>query len=139
MAVISNQQTDLIKYLSLNGSELSVGSASFSRNSVINASDITTSSGRMKRYYKNNKKILSISYSYLASSSDKTVDGRQGRDFIHNLAVSNPRVLVNYKDDPTGSADEFYGFISNYSDSIIRREIGTQCTYYQVSFEIEEQ
>jgi hypothetical protein len=139
MVAIANQQTSLVKYLSLNGSEITVGASSFRRTSVLNVNDITTDSGRIKRYYKKNKRSLSVSYSYIASSSEKTVDGREGRDFIFNLAMNSPRVLVNYKDDPTGVDNEFYGFITNYRDSIIRRDIITQCTYYSVDFEIEEQ
>jgi len=139
MVAIANQQTSLVKYLSLNGSEITVGASSFRRTSVLNINDIVTDSGRLKRYYKKNKRSLSVSYSYIASSSEKTVDGREGRDFIFNLAMNSPRVLVNYKDDPTGVDNEFYGFITNYRDSIIRRDIITQCTYYSVDFEIEEQ
>jgi len=139
MVAIANQQTSLVKYLSLNGSEITVGASSFRRTSILNINDIVTDSGRLKRYYKKNKRSLSVSYSYIASSSEKTVDGREGRDFIFNLAMNSPRVLVNYKDDPTGVDNEFYGFIKNYRDSIIRRDIITQCTYYSVDFEIEEQ
>jgi len=139
MVAIANQQTSLVKYLSLNGSEITVGASSFRRTSILNINDIVTDSGRLKRYYKKNKRSLSVSYSYIASSSEKTVDGREGRDFIFNLAMNSPRVLVNYKDDPTGVDNEFYGFITNYRDSIIRRDIITQCTYYSVDFEIEEQ
>lgn len=139
MAVIQNQQTSLLKYLSLNGTEITVGSGKISSSEVLNVNDIETASGRIRRYNRQNKKSVSVSYDYIASNSDKTVDGRQGRDFIFNLAVSSPRVLVSYKDDPTGLINEYYGFINNYSESIIRRDIPTQCTYYQLSFEIEEQ
>jgi len=135
----NNQLTDLVKYLSLNGSELTVGSVAYSLTEQINTNDIETVSGRMKRYHRKNSRILSVSYSYIASSSSKTIDGRQGRDFIYNLAISSPRVLINYKDDPTGSVNEFYGFISNYRESIIRREIASQCIYYSLDFELEEQ
>lgn len=139
MVAISNQQTSLIKYISLNGTELTVGASTFSRNDVLNVSDLQTDSGRIKRYHRKNKRSISISYSYIASSEEKTIDGRKGRDFIFNLATSSPRVLVNYKDDPTGSENQFYGFISNYNESIIRRDVLNQCTYYSLTFQVEEQ
>ena len=138
MAVIQNQQTDLVKYISLNGTELTVGGMTYSLSEELNVSDIDTSSGRIKRFYRKNKKAISLSYSYIASNSDKTVDGRVGRDFIYNLAASSPYVLVNYKDESLGEDVQFYGFIDNYTDSIIRRDLQNQCIYYEVNFEIRE-
>jgi hypothetical protein len=139
MAVIQNQQTDLLKYLSLNNTEITVGSGRISSSEVLNVNDIETASGRIRRYNRQNKRSVSVSYEYIPSNSDKTVDGREGRDFLFNLATNAPRVLVSYKDDPTGASNEYYGFINSYSESIVRRDIPAQCTYYQVSFEIEEQ
>jgi hypothetical protein len=139
MAVIQNQQTGLLKYLSLNSTEITVGSAKISSSEVLNVNDIETASGRIKRYNRQNKRSVSVSYDYLPSNSDKTVDGREARDFIFNLAINSPRVLVSYKDDPTGLINEYYGFINNYSESIIRRDISAQCIYYQINFDIEEE
>lgn len=138
MAVISNQQTDLVKYLSLNGTEITVGSARHSGSEQLNVSDIETASGRIKRYHKKNKRSLTVSYEYLPSNSDKTVDGREGRDFIYNLAVSAPQVSVSYKDEPTGTSVSYTGFIDSYTESIIRRDPVGQCVYYRVDFEIVE-
>lgn len=138
MAVISNQQTDLVKYLSLNGSELTVGSAKHSGSEQLNVSDVETAGGRIKRYHKKNKRSLSVSYEYIPSNSDKTVDGRKGRDFIYNLAVSAPQVTISYKDEPNGSVVSYTGFIDSYSESIIRRDPIGQCVYYQINFELVE-
>lgn len=138
MVAIPNQQTDLIKYLSLNSTELTVGASVFSSDTILNVSDIETDSGRIKRYFQKSKKAISVSYSYIASSEEKTVDGRKGRDFIFNLAMNSPKVLVAYKDNPTENQNQFYGYISNYTESIIRRDIITQCIYYSISFQIEE-
>jgi len=138
VAAIPNQQTSLLKYISINGTELTVGAASFSSAETLNVNDIETDSGRIKRYFQKSKRSLNISYSYIPSSEEKTVDGRKGRDFIFNLAMNSPRISISYKDDPTGNENQFYGYISNYSESIIRRDIINQCTYYSVSFQVEE-
>jgi hypothetical protein len=138
MAVIQNQQTSLIKYMSLNNTQITVGGSVISATENLNVSDIETAAGRKKRFYKKNKKSINVSYSYIASSSDKTVDGREGRDFIHNLAVSAPYVFVSYRDDPNGVDEQFYGFIDSYSDSVIRRDIQNQCIYYEMTFDIME-
>jgi len=134
----NNQSAGLVKYLSLNGTELTVGSATHTATEQINANDIETVSGRIKRYHRKNKRSLSVNYSYLAHSSTKTVDGRQGRDFIYNLAVNSPQVTVAYKDEPTGLTVSYTGFIDSYQESIIRRDPATQCIYYTASFEIVE-
>lgn len=134
----NNQQTGLVKYLSLNGSELTVGSAKHSGSEQLNVSDIETAGGRIKRYHKKNKRSLSVSYEYIPSNSNKTVDGRKGRDFIYNLAVNAPQVTISYKDEPTGSAVSYTGFIDSYSESIIRRDPVGRCVYYQINFELVE-
>ena len=138
MAAIENQQTDLIKYVSLNGTEITVGAVQYDLSENLNVAELETASGRLKRYARDNKRTLSIAYSYLPSTNEKTVDGRQGRDFIYNLAANAPAVTVNYKDDPVGDAVQYSGFIDNYSESIIRRDAVAQCVYYTVSFEVVE-
>ena len=134
----NNQSAGLVKYVSLNNTEITVGAVEYDLIENLNVSDLETAAGRIKRYARDNKRTLSISYSYLPSSNTKTVDGRQGRDFIYNLAANAPAVTVNYKDDPTGEAVEYSGFIDNYSEKIIRRDVAFQCTYYEVSFEVVE-
>jgi len=138
MVAIQNQQTDLLVFLSINGTEITEHGRKFSSSEFIQTADVETATGRLKRYYKNNKKTLSLSFNYLPSSSEKTVDGRVGRDFIENLARTSPVVLISYLDKPGGSQKEFYGFISSYSEQLIRRDLSTQCSYYDVSFQVDE-
>ena len=138
MAAIQNQQTALAVFLSINGTEITNHNRTVSIMEEINSSDVETSSGRLRRFYQPNKKSLSLNFGYLPNTSEKTVDGRVGRNFIENLARTAPKVLVNYKDVPTGPNKEFYGFITSYSESIVRRDLLTQCTYYDVQFTIEE-
>lgn len=138
MAVIENQQTSLFGFISINGTGLTVGGQTISINEVINSSDIEMASGNIRRFYRQNKRTITVNYTYLPSSSEKTVDGREGRDFIYNLALNSPSVTVSYKSEPTGSDIQFSGFIESYNESIIRRDIKNQCIYYEVSFEVLE-
>jgi hypothetical protein len=138
MVAIQNQQTDLLKFISINSTELTEGSRKVSINETLSVSDIETSSGRIKRFFNKSKKELSINYSYLGSGTDHTVDGRVGRDFIHNLALNSPSIQVAYVDQPGGPVISFNGFISSYSESIIRRDLSTQCIYYEVQFTVQE-
>lgn len=138
MSVLQNQQTSLLAFFSINGSEMTEGSRKYSSSEFQQVNDIETARGRIRRFYKPNKKIMNISYSYLPSSSDKTVDGKQGRDFIENLANNNPVVFVEYQDDPSGPARSFYGFITSYQETLLRRDLPEQCSYYTVDLVIEE-
>lgn len=139
MPAIQNQQTSLAVFVTINSTEITNHGRTVSISENINASDVETSAGRVKRFYRPNKKSLSFSFTYLPNTQDKTADGRVGRDFLEGLARTAPRVLVSYKDVPTGPNKTFYGFISDYSEEIIRRDLPTQCTYYNVNLTIEEQ
>lgn len=139
MVAIQNQQTDLLYFLSINSTELTEGNRKCSIQQDLSTSDIETAGGRIKRFYSKNKRTLSVSYSYVSSNTDHTVDGRAGRDFIHNLALNNPYVQVSYVDKPDGPTITWYGFISNYRETIIRRDILSQCIYYDVQFSLEEE
>lgn len=138
MVAIQNQQTDLLSFFSLNYAEITEGNRSYSLSFAQNVSDLETAAGRLKRFYKNNKRVMSLSFTYLASNSDKTVDGREGRDYIYNLAMNSPLVFVEYKDIPDLPVKSFYGYLSSYQERIIRRDLNTQCIYYDVDFTIEE-
>jgi hypothetical protein len=135
---IPNQQTDILEFISINSTELTEGSRKSSINQAISVSDVETASGKIKRFFNKNKKTLTINYSYIGSTSGDTVDGRVGRDFIHNLALNSPSVQISYVDKPNGPIISFNAFISNYSESIVRRDLSRQCIYYELSFELEE-
>jgi len=128
-----------VKFLSLDGEELTVGGARFSSSETINASNVETASGRQKRFFSRNKKSLQVQYNYIPSGDSHAFDSRKARDYIYSLATkSPPKILVNYRDDPNGVDVEFYGFIDSYSETILRRDPVAQCIYYDLSFNIEE-
>jgi hypothetical protein len=138
MSVIQNQQTSLLNFISINGTEITNHNRTHSLTEDLRATDNESAGGRIRRFYRKNKKLLGVSFTYLPGTTDKTVDGRAGRDFLHNLALNNPYVTVSYKDAPDKNAISFNAFITNYREVIVRRDLPTQCIYYDVQFEIEE-
>ena len=128
----------IISFISINSTEITEHNRQISTDMAQQVSDVQTASGKTKRFYKKNKKSIKITYSYLPSLAAKTVDGRASRDFISNLALTNPSVLVSYIDNPSNTVSTFYGFIDSYSETLVRRDLQTQCSYYDISFNIEE-
>ena len=139
MPVIQNQQTGLLSFISLNGSELTNHNRKHAVTKTMNVSDIEVASGKLRRFYRPSKSIVSVSYLFLPGPTTHTVDGKNGRNFIENLAKTNPYVYVILRDDPSGATTEFYGFLSNYRESIVRRDFAEQVIFYNIDFEIEEQ
>ena len=127
-----------VLFMSLNGTEITNHNRKISITENLSVSDVQTAGGRIRRFYKRTDKSLSIEFTYLPDKSAKTVDTRAGRDFLFGLAYSNPLVLVSYKDKPDSDFQEFYGYISGYQETLVRRDLKTQCSYYDVSFTIEE-
>lgn len=128
-----------ISLLSINGTEITDHNRRYSMSQFQQVSDVETVSGRVKRFYKNNKNIMKITFSYLPSLASQTSDNKAGRDFIHNLALNSPKVTVSYKDEPSGTTKIFTGFINDYSETIVRRDLAIQCIYYDIDLSIEEQ
>jgi hypothetical protein len=135
---IQNQQTSLLDFISLNGTALTNHNRRYSLSESVLSSDSEVISGKLRRFYRPNKKILTISFSYLPNKKTHTVDGKYARDFIVGLVETSPFVSVYILDNPRNEPVEFTGFINNYRESIIRRDFIGQCIYYNVDFEIEE-
>lgn len=138
MPAIQNQQTGLLVFLSINGTEITEHNRKYSSFILQQNYDVETASGRIKRFYHKTKRVLNLTFSYLPSSYEKTVDGRQARDFIENLAMTAPSVSVSFIDQPDGPTNTFNGYINNYTEKIVRKDYQTQCIYYDISFDIEE-
>jgi hypothetical protein len=128
----------ILSFLSINGTEITEHNRLFNNTQYQQLADVETSSGKTKRFYKKHKKVVKLNFSYLPSDANKTVDGRAGRDFLKNLAYTSPLVLVSYIDKPGTEQVTFYGFINSYSESLVRRDLSTQCSYWDVSFDLEE-
>lgn len=134
---IQNQQTDLVQMVTINGSGITVGNQEFSVNKVLQHHDAFTASDRLRRYRKPSKRTVTLAYSWMPSTSDFTVDGREGRDFLINLARNAPQVAVTYIDE-ANVTQSFNAYITDYQETVTRRDPVGQCVYYEVNMLLEE-
>ena len=128
----------IVKLLSLDGVEITEHSRKYSGSESIAASDVELDSGINKRYIKKNKKSLSLSFSYLPSLSIHTVDARVGRNYLQTLANKRGKVAVYIQLGPEESPQQYDAYVTSYSETLIKRDVATQCAYYDVSIALEE-
>lgn len=128
----------IVKLLSLDGVEITEHSRKYSGSESIAASDVELDSGINKRYFKKNKKTLSLSFSYLPSLAIHTVDARVGRNYLQSIANKRGKVAVYIQLGPEESPQQYDAYVTSYSETLIKRDVSTQCAYYDVSIALEE-
>lgn len=119
-------------------SKLTEGNRKYSGNEVISASDVNLDSGLTRRYIKKNKKSFSFSWSYLPEKPIHTIDGMYARNYIKDLANSINKLYLTIKDSPDSDVQSFLVYPVSYSETLIRRDIAIDCSYYEVTFVCEE-
>lgn len=139
MTAIQNQQTGLSYLLKLGGQEITEHNRRIDSSINQSGSDVELNRGIIKRYVKRNKRSFSISFSYLPTSHEKTVDGRKGRDYILNLFRQKQPVELKIKLDPNEDFATYTCFFNSYAEKLIRRDLPSDCAYYDVTIELEEQ
>lgn len=127
----------IYKLLSLNSIEITEHNRKISIGEAVSAEDIDLASGHRRRYYSRNKKQFSLSFTYLPNIQSKTVDARVGRDFLYSLANGSSTVSMSIELSP-GEVETFECYVDSYSESLIRRDYTTQCSYYDVSLTVTE-
>ena len=125
--------------LSINSTELTAHGRKISVSEQISANDIDLASGHRRRFYTTNKKQFSLSWSYLPSLSNKTVDSSAARDFLFGIANTSNHVSVAVQLDPNGTFEQYNCYVDSYSETLIRRDLTTACSYYDVSMTLTEQ
>jgi hypothetical protein len=128
----------IVKLLSLDGVEITEHSRKYSGSESIAASDVELDSGINKRYIKKNKKTLSLSFTYLPSLSIHTVDARVGRNYLQTIANKRGKVAVYIQLGPEEAPQQYDAYVTNYSETLIKRDVASQCAYYDVSIALEE-
>lgn len=128
----------IINLLSLDGVEITEHSRKFSGNESISANDVELDSGRNKRYLKKNKQTLSLSFTYLPSLAIHTVDARVGRNYLQSIANKRGKVAVSIKLGPDEDTQHYDAYVTSYSETLIKRDVTTQCAYYDVTIALEE-
>lgn len=99
------------------------------------------------RYYKNQtnagKKVFNISWKFLPNFREKTVDNKYSRNFLKQISEdSDIHVLKIINQDESGSnaytETSYNVFVTNYSESLIRRDIVDGVYYFDCSMTLEE-
>lgn len=139
MPAIDNQQTGLSYLISINGEPITEHNRKTSIEVAQSGADIELHAGRLKRYYKKNKQIFNLDFSYLPNTHEKTVDGRKGRDYLNSIAKIRGTVTVSIKLDPEGGYDTYSCYVISYSERLIRRDIPNNCEYYDITMTLEQQ
>jgi hypothetical protein len=139
MAPIPNQQTGLIHLLSINGQEITEHNRKFNSSVEQAGSDVELSRGKIRRYIRKNKRTFSLDFTYLPNNTDHTVDGRRGRDYLSALANTRGTVTVSIKLSPADDFKTYTCFVNSYTEKLVRRDIKSACSYYDVSVELGEQ
>lgn len=98
------------------------------------------------RYYKRDnagKQTFKISWEWLPSTRESTVDKREARDYIKKLAM-DPDIhtlkVVTYGADPEDIfAETAYNvFITSYSEDLVRRDLSSNVYFWKCDLELEE-
>jgi hypothetical protein len=152
MVAVQNQQTGLthlvlisatpfesLTALQKQGCEITEHGRTFSSEINQSGSDVELARGRIKRYVQKNKRTFSLSFKYLPTLQDKTADGRKGRDYLNILAQTRGLVYLLIKLDPNDEYRAYTCYINSYSERLLRRDLQTNCAYYDVSLGLEEQ
>lgn len=138
MPAIQNQLTDLLYLVKLDGQEITEHGRTFQGAVDHNSTDITLNNGRTRRYLKNAKNTYSFSFTYLPNIAEKTIDGRVGRDYLLSLMDIRAKILLEIKTDPVDGFYSKYVYADQYSESLIRRDMATDCSYYNVTISFRE-
>lgn len=138
MPAIQNQQTGLTHLITIDGEEITEHNRTFNQSYIQSYSDNELARGVVKRYIQKNEKTFNLSFAYLPSLQTHTVDGRKGQAYLKEKAYKKGSVALTIKTDPDGAAKSYNGFISSYSEVLIRRDISSGCSYYDVSISIVE-
>jgi hypothetical protein len=138
MAVIQNQLTDLSNLISIDGTEITEHGRVFSSEYQTNSSAVELSRGLTKKYFKKSKRSFTFNYTYLPESTDHTVDGRAGRNFLRSLVEAKQSVNLVIKDTSDSYTYNTNVFITSYNEDLIRRDFEQGYAFYNITIIFEE-
>jgi len=99
---------------------------------------VILASGKTKRFFKDPKRNFQLSFTFLPNSSDRTVDGRPGRDFLKNLFEQPGPLALKIKTSASDKPEEYEVFVASYREDLIRREVQFQASYFDVQIDMAE-
>jgi len=103
--------------------------------------------GDTERYYKNSaaggKRTYSLNWSYIPNFREKTVDTRESRNFIKDIAMdADIHTLTILKQDEAGltpyTEENLEVFVTGFNENLIRRDLLDNVYYFSCSMTLEE-
>lgn len=139
MPVIQNQQTSLNNLISINGTAITEHNRKTIINEEISGVSKDLLNGNIKKYAQRNKKSFNISFNFLPNSTDATIDGKAGRDFLKSISQTRGTITLSIKLNPNDSIKNYTCFVSSYSETLMRRDISNAWSFYDISLQLDEQ
>ena len=138
MDVIDNQLTDLANIVSINGTEITEHGRTLSSDYTINSSPVELSRGLTKKYFKKSKRSFAFTYTLLPESTDHTIDGRAGRNFLRTLVEAKQSATLVIKDTSNSYTYNTSVFVTSYNEDLVRRDFEQGYAFYNVTIVFEE-
>lgn len=135
---IQNQQPGITHLVVINGQEITEHGRTFNSSYKFNSFDLDLANGNKRRFIKKNKNVYTLSFKYLPTKQEKTIDGRKSRDFLYTLARTPSSASLSIKLDPSEAFYNTTVYVDSYSEALIRRDLPNQCAYYDVNITLVE-
>jgi hypothetical protein len=123
--------------LKCNGTEITEHGRKLSLSYRMPFNDIELAAGNLRRYRKPTMPSLTVNWTYLPDKSTRTVDLREGRNFLFTLSTTRALVNVLIQEEREGEWTPYTCRIVVYSESLIRTDFESQCKYYNVNMQLE--
>jgi hypothetical protein len=123
--------------ITFNGTEITEHGRTYNDSIVMNNNDFELANGNSRRFYKPSKKSFKFTWFYVPDKSSFTLDSRVGRDSIYSTCSSLALVSLGIQDSHTGYINTYTCFVSDYSETLIRNSLKTQCRYYNIALSLE--
>jgi hypothetical protein len=138
MPAIQNQDPGLTHLITIDGEEITEHNRRFSESFVPEVNEVELARGNLKRYIQTTDRTFNLSFSYLPSLVTHTVDGRKGQAYLKEKANKKGELEVGIKLDPSGDFKVYYCYIDSYNETLVRRDIASGCSYYDVTMSLVE-
>lgn len=126
-----------VALVSLNGKRLTDhGRAPLQNSSDERRVDSETAMGNSRRYTKAHKNTWSLSWEWLPSADQNTVDGNAARNYLVQMK-SVPAALTLTVEDISGTKS-YTVLVENYTETLKRRDPIMNEHFYDVSLELKE-
>jgi hypothetical protein len=135
---IQNQDPGITHLVVLNNEEITEHGRVFQASVVTASSDIELANGNKRRFIKNAKNTYTLSYTWIPNIPEHTVDGRKARDFLYSVATTSAAIPFSVKTDPAEPFYNTYVYVESYNETLVRRDIASKCSYYNLDISLKE-